>query len=97
VDEEEDEEEEDEEEEEEEGAVHGLQQPNQQRQTRHHLRLPTPVQSTRTCPTSVVASRTIAHTVQMNAPSPLSIPGGKVRMVRQWTPRMEVWAGTAHV
>jgi hypothetical protein len=96
VDEEEDEEEEDEEEEDEEGVVHGSQQPGQ-RHTRHHLQPPTPVQSTRTSPTSSGAPRTprdipaIVHFLQKNPPSPLSVAGGKVRMVRQWTPR------TAHV
>ncbi|KAF8897596.1 casein kinase II regulatory subunit-domain-containing protein [Infundibulicybe gibba] len=61
-----------------------------------------PLTSARTSPTSSTAPRTPhGHTATSPAlyttsPSPQGFPG-RARMVRQWLPRTEVWAGTAQV
>jgi len=66
------------------------------------LRHPTPI-SARTSPTSSAAPNTpqetsmTTPTLYTASPSPQSVTGGKVRMVRQWAPRTEMWAGTAQV
>ncbi|TFK43472.1 casein kinase II regulatory subunit-domain-containing protein [Crucibulum laeve] len=55
------------------------------------LRPPTPISnSARTSPTSTAAPHTPQDSPKMGG------EGGKVRMVRQWAPRTEAWAGTAH-
>lgn len=96
-----------EEEEEEDGGGDSMQGQQQHGQkladtTAHKLRPSTPIHSARTSPTSSAAPRTPQETPKMTpslyttSPSPLSA-GGKVRVIRQWTPRTEMWAGTVQV
>ncbi|KAF8655242.1 hypothetical protein AX16_003146 [Volvariella volvacea WC 439] len=99
---------EDEEEEEEEGERHKnatqSTQPPGQRRLDAGVLLPnaTPITSARTSPTSSIVPRTPGE-FQEAVTSPYTAspfpqpPLGKVRMVRQWTPRAEMWVGTAQV
>jgi casein kinase II subunit beta len=65
------------------------------------LRPPTPVHSARTSPTSSAAPRTPREVAASGtppqyttSPSPMSVAGNKVKVVKQWTPRTEIWAAT---
>lgn len=112
-DEDDDDEEEEEEEGGGDARTQGQQNPNKGRVTQHppgatyiqSLRSSAPSQSARTSPTSSGAPRTplaspttkpSASVVSTASSSPLAGPG-KVKMVRQWTPRMETLARTAKV
>jgi hypothetical protein len=71
---------------------------------RHNLRPPTLVNEfVRASPTFSGAPQKVrdppatACSLSTSSWSPLSVGGGKVRVVRQWMPRAEAWTGTAQV
>ncbi|KAG6811316.1 hypothetical protein H0H92_008028 [Tricholoma furcatifolium] len=88
-DDEDDDDEEEEEEEEDNRPPHGQQKSTQRLADGQQLRPPTPIHSARTSPTSSTAPRTPQDTTSRapsaytTSPSPLSVAGGKVKVLRQ--------------